>query len=173
MTKDDAKHLVKTVRGIFPTVTPEQGTLLADWFEPYNFQHALAVVKTHRAQHEFLDFPQLHEALKAAEESRKQRISKGRSGRILDWLITTDTRYRSMNPIEALQRHFSACRDSITEAVTAGNREQGIPFSLATARMHARWAFMEIELSEQDATELADEIFGPLASPTLAIGGAA
>lgn len=162
MNETSVKDCLKLLKGLFPSITPQQLELIGETLPNYDSRNVAAVFKTHAAQHQFLDIPQLREGLRASEESRRQRIRESRLERTIDWLITTDTRYRSMPPIVALKTHFERCRDEILEGKTPENADKGVPFALAVARNHAINAFEQIELTSDDARELATEIFGEI-----------
>jgi len=159
MTKTESTNLAKTATQFWPSINPTLSALLRDMLIPYEFKRALAVVKTHRMNHEFLDLPQLRLGLEADRELAWARRQKRDSERIVDWIRRTlPASYPAdQDDRNVIRGHFQAC----WEAVETGGADQvGIDDVRGMIRGHARTAFGELGWPMKDAAEWADECVG-------------
>jgi hypothetical protein len=158
MNKTESASLSKTANQLWPSINPTLGALLRDMLTPYDFKRALAVVKTHRMNHEFIDLPQLRLGLEADRESADARKKRRDSERIVDWIRRTlPVTHANQDDGNVIRAHFQGCWG----AVESGGAERGaIDEVRGMIRGHARTAFVELGWPAKDADERSDECVG-------------
>lgn len=163
MNRDENKRFIALVKGLFPTLTREQIELIGAKAMPFEFRAAIAVARTHRAQHEFLDFPQFFEGLRADAARRAARAAASRRERIVDglrrlartqWGIAD---YESLNDQSVIIEHYGKCWSSLS---ASDIEDLGKRSMRAVMYEAARTALTEIGLPDDEAEALAREIVG-------------
>ncbi len=165
MTKDQAKAILKTMKGLFPLITPEQSALLLETLLPYDAHRAAAVVKTHAVKHVFLDIPQLCEGLRSDEAGRRQKQLDSIADRIIDSVRRTahqhnDHHFDGLDDPTVLFEHFSQAWES-AKVIT---NEQARNSARSLIFAHAKTAFYQVGLSDEMVNEMARDCvdLGPM-----------
>lgn len=158
MTKAQGEKVIATVRGLFPTATPEQTALVAEKIAVMDFGRALAAVKNHNLSHAYLNVPALMDGLRAAAAQAKQRRIEQR-GLVIDWIRRSmsqagDLSHEGKPDGDTIERYYAQCwqavkNDPIVETF-------GEAWARGTIFAHARNAALEAGLSEADALLIAE-----------------
>lgn len=112
MTAEQRKLTSKTIRGLFPSVTDEQIVLVNERLGALEYNRAVAVIKTHAANHNFLDLPALFEGFRA-DAAKHEAWKKNREKiRVVDWMrqqlnARGDTSHVGHNDGEVIQAWYS------------------------------------------------------------------
>ena len=151
--------------GLWPSLSKEQTTLLAELLLPYDHDRARASLRNHRLNHEFLDFQQLRLALDSDQQKFDVLHHRLRDQTIIEWLRSTlpATYPAGVSDIECLRRYFEGCIDSLIAVDSAHGRSEVLHMLAANARL----ACTQIGWDAHDAAAFADAIrFRPEAPDT-------
>jgi hypothetical protein len=164
MINEHAKRVLKLAKGLFPALTTDQAELLLDRLKPYDVQRALAVVRTHAANNEWLSIPKLLQELKNDDMKFTQRRRDKADITCAAWLRTDD--YRSfaargaVNPRgsdwQILFDHFSQSWQAVEQ--NTSSTSEGKAAARIMIRAHARRALIDAGFSDEDAAEFADGV---------------
>lgn len=155
MSETEAIKIVKTIKGLFPTATKEQLEQVGIMLLAYLPSRAMAVIRTHATRHQYLDIPQLNEALRS--DDSKHRAGRTRE-RIVDglrrlarteWGIQT---YHGMDDEKVLLCHYG---NAYAEVRDSGCERLGLDFARTLILDACRTGFSELGKTLAEADELA------------------
>lgn len=157
MKLKDAK---KSIKGLFPSATPDQVDMAGEMLDKIPPAIAWSVLKTHKINHEFIEFSMLAEAIRTAHSRRKLDESSAENERMVDgirrlaresWGISD---YASMADEAVIMAHFESLFRSAPDGECPPMQLQLWIFQ------KCRQALLEIGRSAADASEIAESIVG-------------
>ncbi len=151
MNADEAKAMAKWAGGLFPELKSEGMKLLYDRILPADKISVETSLKNHRVSHEFFNWPQFMEGLRAEHGRSQARLHKYSSEKIADWLPKTGT------PAAVITAHFANSWEAVSNEHTDDYGKQTVRKLL---RSHCYRALLEIGWSEKEASERANECVG-------------
>ena len=157
MTKNDALSLSKKAKGFYPSLTVEQVGLVTEILAPYRYERALSILKLHRATHEYFEFPQFNEGLRADHEKNCAKRNEFANERMVDaikrmartqWGIAE---YEGMSDLAVITKHYK----SLAKMIKSDQQVMRLWIF-----QKSRQAFEEIGIGHMDALTLAGECAG-------------
>ncbi len=158
MTSAQNKIIISTLRGLFPSATPEQLALVAEKIAGLEFGAVLAVVKNHGLAHVFLSLPALMEGLRTiAVRADQRRVEQ--QGRAVDWIRRHLTQRGDDSHVEhpddeIVERYYAGCWRAVRDDPAVN------PYGLEWARQlifsHARQAAIGAGALIADAMMIAE-----------------
>ena len=151
MTEDEAVQIIKMVKGLFPEATVEKLSLIREQLPPFRFVHAETAIKAHAKKRQWLDIPQLIEALRS--DAARHAAGATKESR-LDLIRRTSPNIDQGAPAHTIiGQHYRAAWMGVLDSRTD-------PRYLSMMRRlisnHAFEAMMDCKYSRDDSQAMAD-----------------
>jgi hypothetical protein len=158
MTKAQGEKVIATVRGLFPTATPEQTALVAEKIAAMDFGRALAAVKNHNLSHAYLNVPALMDGLRAAAAQAEQRRVE-RQGRVVDWIRrnltqASDLSHEIHGDDQVVEKYYASCWRAVRDDPTID--DFGREWTRGAIYGHVVNAAIEAGVRDADAITIAE-----------------
>ncbi len=158
MSEYEITQTTALLKELFPQVTKGQLDLVGDLIRNHSRGRAMAVIRAHRCEHEFLSFPGLKTALQADFEKYDTSRQARRKERIVDairylarakWGIQG---YEGMTEEALILNHYAKCWQHVSENSPGPS---GLKYVRCMIFDTVREAFLEIGKTWDEAVELA------------------
>ncbi len=156
MNADEAKAMAKWAGGLFHELKSEGMKLLYDRILPADKISVETSLKNHRVSHEFFNWPQFMEGLRAEHGRSQARLHKAKTETIIGWL-NMQPGPASSTKEAAITAHFANSWEAVSNEHTDDYGKQTVRKLI---RSHCYRALLEIGWSEKDASERANECVG-------------